>query len=153
MKVLLIVLAIVPLLGGLSSGVAIVIGIFVDLIRDTTALSNGAFAAASALAFLSFGLAQVMATDHDEDKRDGVGIIRGGELNFLSAFILLMASMIKYAALNPALAGQQDSGQSFQTVFCGISAGAFTVGIILSCIGSVVTYLILWLRIWRIVSR
>jgi hypothetical protein len=63
--------------------------------NDTTAISNTAFAMAATLAAVSFGYTRALAPD-TQDRKD---TLHAGESFFLSALVLLSASILKYGVL------------------------------------------------------
>ncbi len=66
-----------------------------NLDQDTTAITNTAFAICASLASVSFGYAR--ALNADDKSREA--IVHAGERLFHAALLLLVASLIKYAAL------------------------------------------------------
>lgn len=67
-----------------------------NLDQDTTAITNTAFAICASLASVSFGYAR--ALNADDKSRES--IVHAGERLFHAALLLLVASLIKYAALS-----------------------------------------------------
>ena len=99
-------------------GIIYVIIVLMNFSKDTTQITNAAFAIVSVLAGLSFGMASVIS--NEEIKGD---FVYSGERFFHAAFFLIFASILKYAALTISASSLLESSKIIsQLLTCPLNA-------------------------------
>lgn len=116
---------------------------------DTTSISNTAFAFATVLAALCFSWAQALPTNDKDRKR----ITFAGERLFHAVLFLLIASIVKYAALSLGNYNSSDLLRipiDFVRAVLGIlSSPLFLFAVSDAYAGILVIYKLLWPRTYR----
>jgi hypothetical protein len=103
----------------IAAAINILFGLFLDINKDTNALSNTAFAVLGLIATALFNYAAALEAN-DPDRRE---VIQRGETFFFSATIFAAASLLKYAAIEGI---RNPPGKVFPSeLLAWMSAGCF----------------------------
>jgi hypothetical protein len=145
------------LLAGLLSTLAVA-SVFVyhlasSIRRDTTPVTNGAFLITATLAALSFAWAQALVADDKDRPR----VVFAGERFLHASVLLVIASILKYAALALASYQQPDIAQPVLRA-AGDLFGVLAAPLFLFAIGNafaavLTVYRILWPRTSRYLAE
>ncbi|HVX41982.1 MAG TPA: hypothetical protein VHB25_20640 [Gemmatimonadaceae bacterium] len=123
--------------------------VFQDFKLDTTSISNAAFAALGALAALCFSAAPVI-DDHPDERRL---FAKAGERYMYAAFIMLVASLLKYAYIDaikiPAVLVIKPVGYAVESLALFFVPGLFFRALLLTHDGTVVLNRLYLARYYR----
>jgi hypothetical protein len=138
------------LVGGLVATLAVVAvyvyHLAINYRADTTAISNAAFLIAATLSALCFAWSQSLRADDDDRDR----VLFSGERLLHCAVFLVIASILKYAALTLSTYEMADVAQvvvrGVSDMFGILAAILFFLAVVGAYIGVLAIYGILWSR-------
>jgi hypothetical protein len=120
---------------------------------DTTAVTNAAFLITGTLSAISFAWSQALLPDDGDRPR----ILFAGERLLHGSVLLIMASILKYAALELATYQMPDIAQSISQImsdlFGILAAPLFLFAVGNAFVGVLIMYRILWPRASRFLER
>jgi len=120
---------------------------------DTTAVTNGAFLITATLSAISFAWAQAILPEDKDRQR----ILFAGERLLHASVFLIIASILKYAALELATYEMPDIAKSISGVLADtfglLAAPLFLFAIGNAFIGVIIMYRILWPRASRFIDH